>query len=198
MAEHLEPMIKDPGPQSGAAMAQCTPLQRRFVMAMLTRGDMSHGDCARMAGSAGTSQNSLRVMAHQLLAHPKVKAAIHEQAELRLASAKIMAVSQLVQMANSPSNDATKLKAVSMILNRVGMHEVSESHVVHTDMNQALEDDLATLEHWATLTGTTLAPEYQKLLDARKKIAPVLENTPIVSETEYEAIDPDEDILGPS
>jgi phage terminase small subunit len=196
MAQHLEPTVPDPGPQSGAAMAQCTPMQRRFVMAMLTCGDLNHGACAKLAGSKGSSYESLAVLAHQMLANPKVKAAIQEQAELRLASAKIMAVSQLVQMAAAPSNDATKLKAVLAILNRTGMHEVSESHVVHTDMNQALEDDLATLEHWAKMTGTTLAPEYQRLLDARKKIAPVLENDPSESIIEHEAIDPDADILG--
>ena len=48
-------LLEDPGPGCGAAMAKLTPNQRRFVMALLTLGDLNHSQAAKMAGFPNAS-----------------------------------------------------------------------------------------------------------------------------------------------
>jgi len=113
-----------------------TDRQRRFVIALLELGDMNHTRAAAMAGYAGTTGNAMRVIAHRLFHDDRVQAAIHEEATRRLASGKIMAVSKLLDIANSAPEPKDKLKAIGMILNRVGMHEKTEHHVTTMDLSK--------------------------------------------------------------
>jgi phage terminase small subunit len=162
-------LLEDPGPGCGAAMAKLTPNQRRFVMALLTLGDLNHSQAAKMAGYNCSTPQSFAVCASQLFAMPKIQEAVHEQAVLRLASGKVMAVSQLLILASSSTNESVKLKACATILNRTGMHEVSEHRVEKVDMNKTLEEDLDQLALLAKRSNMPLAPEWQRLIDEREK-----------------------------
>ncbi len=67
----------------GAAMKALNPRQRGFVLALYELGDRpAHSDCARAAGYEG-DDNYLRVQGHRLSHHPKVLAAIREEADRR-------------------------------------------------------------------------------------------------------------------
>ena len=179
-------IMEDPGPSSGAAMARITPLQRRFVMALLMLGDLNHSQAARLAGCKCCSAASFAVAAHQMFHKPLVQEAIHEQAKVRLASAQIMAASHLVKMANESTNEVTKLKALTAILNRTGHHEVTEHHVHATRVNVNIDQDLQELATLAKNSGVPLSPEMQKLLERKSN---VIDITPAPA-------DPDDDILG--
>ena len=139
--------------QLGPAMQACTPLQQRFVIALLELGDNNFTRAAAMAGSTAKAEG-LRVVAHQLAHHPKVLEAIHEEAIARLASAKVLAVSKLIDAMNTAPEWKDKLKAIDMLLNRAGMHTISETRVSgevkHLHSN---EDAIAQIEDLAGRLG---------------------------------------------
>jgi hypothetical protein len=148
------------------------------------------------------------VTAHSNFANPKIQEAIQEQAVLRLASGKIMAVSQLLIMAASSTNETVKLKACAAILNRTGMHEVSEHRVETVNMNQTLEEDLDHLALLAKQSNMPLAPEWQRLIDERERrkqtgrsMKGMIEEGPSILEGielqagEYAEIDPDAELF---
>ena len=126
----------------GPAMRACTQLQRRFVIALLELGDNNHTRALQMAGYAGESQNSLRVHAHVTAHNPKVLAAIHEEAVARIASGKIMAVSWLLKAVTDAPEWKDKLKAIDMLLNRAGMHTITEQRINgQVDVNVRNDND---------------------------------------------------------
>jgi hypothetical protein len=194
-------LIADPGPEAGPKMALCTPMQRRFVMALLELGDLQHSRAARMAGSQAINENSLAVSAHGMFHNRKVQEALHEQAIGRLAAGKIMAVSQLLIMANSTTNETVKLKALLAIMNRTGLHEITEHRVETVNINSTLEEDLDQLAILAKQSGQPLSPEWQRMVDARaarksknspdEPVSADVETLPLI---EHQA-DPDADIL---
>lgn len=114
----------------GPAMRALNSRQRQFVYALLETGTTDHTRAARMAGYTSESAQGVRTQAHRLAHNPKVQAALHEEAQKRLGSAKVMAVSELVRIAESSQNEAVKLKAIEKILNRSGLHEKTEHKVV--------------------------------------------------------------------
>jgi hypothetical protein len=197
----MNEIIQDPGPGAGPKMALCTPMQRRFVMALLELGDLQHSRAARLAGSQATNENSLAVSAHQMFHNRKVQEALHEQAIGRLASGKIMAVSQLLMMANSTTNETVKLKALLAIMNRTGLHEITEHRVETVNINSTLEEDLDQLAILAKQSGQPLSPEWQRMVDARaaRKAPRTSEDRPEDRPDEPLTIehqpDPDADIL---
>jgi hypothetical protein len=188
-------IIPDPGPNAGPKMALCTPMQRRFVMALLELGDMQHSRAARMAGSKAINANSLAQSAHEMFHNRKVQEAIHEQALGRLQSVKIMAVSQLAVMAQSATTETVRLKALLAIMNRTGLHEITEHRVETVNINSTLEEDLDQLALLAKQSGQPLSPEWQRMVDARasrKSKNSLNSEEPVLIEHQP---DPDADIL---
>jgi phage terminase small subunit len=189
--ENKSIVLADPGPECGEKMALCTPMQRRFVMALLMLGDLSHAQAARLAGSKASSANSLNVAAHQMFHNERVQAAIHEQAANRLSSAQIMASSQLVILAHTSTNESVRLKALLAILDRTGHHQISETHVLSTNYNVNLDQDLDNLALLVKNSKIVISPDIQKMIDDRQKKMKMIDITP-----EREYADPDADILG--
>ena len=136
----------------GPAMRALTQKQRQFVYALLETGTNDHTQAARLAGYKSDNLPSLRVMANQTAHNPKVQAALHEEAEKRLGAAKIMAVSELVRLAESSQNESTKLKALGMLLNRAGLHEKTE-HKVTVEHEEGSGDLLARITYLAGALG---------------------------------------------
>ena len=136
-------------------------------MALLELGDLQHSRAARMAGCDCKNDNSLRQSAHSLFHNRKVQEALHEQAIGRLASTKIMAVSRLAIMADSSTDEKVRLKALLAIMNRTGLHEITEHRVETVNINSTLEDDLDQLALLAKQSGQPLSPEWQRMVDAR-------------------------------
>lgn len=117
---HIDPKTMGP------AMQACTAMQRRFVICLLEMPNSDHTAAARMAGYADTGTSSIRSAACRLAHDPKVQAAIQEEAKKRMDGAAILAVSRLVEMLDNPGHK-DHFKAITAVLNRVGLHEKSES-----------------------------------------------------------------------
>ena len=130
----------------GPAMSALTEKQRLFVLYLLESGSDNHTRAAAFAGYASESENSLRVTAHRLAHDAKVQAAMHEEAQRRMRASAIMASSRLIEIANNPMHK-DQLRAIGMLLNRVGLHEASEHKVTveHTMSDSEMRARIVTL-----------------------------------------------------
>lgn len=123
---HIEPDYK-----LGPAMQACTEGQQRFVIALLESGGRNRTAAAAMAGYEG-DRNTLSRTAYRLAHDARIQAALREEGQKRLGSAAVLAASYLVELIENPDptiQPKDKLKAVEMVLNRVGMHAMSEHKV---------------------------------------------------------------------
>lgn len=167
--EITRPILVDVPPEEdlGPKMKALNKRQRAFVSACLELGTMNNKRAAALAGYSG-DDNTLGVCGHRLAHNPLVQEAMHEEAGRRLGSAKIMAVSQLLVIADQSRDEKVKLKAISMILNRTGMHETSEHKVVTRDESKT---DEAMIERINKLAGE-LGLDPAKLLGNRVPALP--------------------------
>lgn len=137
---HLEGVgtIQDPDIQGlGPAMLALTPRQRRFVVGVMLFGGLNHTKAAVASSDTVYASNSTaRAIAYGLAHNPKILEAIREEGLKMLAGSSVMAIHTVLDIANDPTAEKKdRLKAVGMILNRVGMSEMTEHKVavVHTD-----------------------------------------------------------------
>lgn len=113
-----------------AMQALPTEKMRAFVYAMLDSGGSNQTACYQAAyGYTGQSEQWHRVNAHQLAHDERIQAAMFEEAQRRLKSGAILAVSELLKIAANGENK-DKTKAIGMILDRVGMHAQTEHKLV--------------------------------------------------------------------
>src|ERR1017187_988497 len=116
----------------GPAMKRCTPLQRRFVMAVLMIGAGQHKRAAMLAGYSGDA-NQLSVTGFRTAHTPYVQAALHEEADKRLGGAAIEAVNVVIEQLSNPKLSARDQRAAAeMVLNRTGHHAKTEHSVTVT------------------------------------------------------------------
>lgn len=121
--------IDDPNEEHfGPKMLKLTPLQRRFVWAVLNFPGGKDWQIAKAAGYSTNSHGALRVQAHVLFHSEKVIAALHEEASKRLRSSSVLGVSILVKIAQTDGH-RDQLRAAEALLNRVGLHEMTEHKV---------------------------------------------------------------------
>lgn len=135
----------------GPAMRALNERQRQFVFALLEQGTTNYTRAAAVAGYGNTDE-SRKVIAHRLAHDPKILAAMQEEGKSRITAGVVMAASELVRIAedsNTPTRE--KLRALEMIMNRGGLHAMTESRqtIVHeTDEGAAvarIRDLAATL-----------------------------------------------------
>jgi len=91
-------------------------------------GDVPYVEAARLAGYGG-NHNTLRVQGARLAHDPAIRDAMLEEGIGRLGSAVPVATAVLVQLAQVATKDSTRLKAISMILNRAGIPEATVHNV---------------------------------------------------------------------
>lgn len=155
-----------PRAQWGPAMqALPTDKQRLFVCAMLETGGRSMTEAARIAGygSDDGHPNALRVSASRLAHDADILAAMDEESAKRLRSNRILAVSTLEHIIKSGMKDSDRLKAIEMLLNRTGLHAMSEHKVVTSDTSRSDEELVKRLRHLAKESGM---PENELLRQA--------------------------------
>lgn len=154
-----------PRSQWGPAMkALPTDKQRLFVCAMLETGGRSMTEAARIAGyGSGEHPNALRVSACRLAHDADILAAMDEESAKRLRSNRILAVSTLEHIIKSGMKDSDRLKAIEMLLNRTGLHAMSEHKVVTSDTSRSDEELIKRLRHLAKESGM---PENELLRQA--------------------------------
>lgn len=120
----------------GPAMLKLTERQQKFVMAMIELGGVGH---ARAAISAGYSYNpdkpnKIEVQAYCLAHDEKIQDAIKEVGIRMLNAGAILAVKTVLEIADNPQAEMKdRLKAAEMIMNRTGLHALTEhkATVVH-------------------------------------------------------------------
>jgi hypothetical protein len=121
----------------GEAMLALTPRQRKFVTVLLTSGRNNHAAAAGLAGYQGTA-DTLAVTGHRLAHDQRVLRAIREEADRRIRAHAVLATSVLIEIAEDPmAQNKDKLKAVEMLLNRGGLHAITESKQIieHHDLS---------------------------------------------------------------
>jgi phage terminase small subunit len=122
----------------GPAMRNLNVKQRAFVIAMMESGGLNHTEAAIRAGYT-THPGTARVTAHRLAHDDNILAAIQEEANRRMRSGAILAVKVLLEIVDDQGAKHTdRLKAVEMLLNRSGLHAVTEQtiKVEHRDMTE--------------------------------------------------------------
>lgn len=169
----IAPLQYPPDTDMGPAMAALRPRQRAFVIAMLETGEDNHTRCAMMAGYGGT-ESSIRVQAFRLAHDEKIQAAIVEQAGRRMKTGAIMATGTLLSIAKNPVHK-DQLKAAVEILNRSGLHAITETkHTVeHTINDKAMVAKVVELAKGLNIDPKVLLGQYGVVLDAEfTEIAP--------------------------
>ncbi len=121
----------------GPAMQALTPMQRRYVLALIEPqkpgADGMNGTAAAEAAGYQGDRKKLAEIGSRLRHNPKVVAAIHEEALKHLMGARLLATRVLTEIAGDVTQKgADRLKAADMILNRTGIIEETKSEVVVT------------------------------------------------------------------
>jgi phage terminase small subunit len=135
------PEISDPSFESlGPAMLALNPAQRRFVCAALIFPTGKDWQIAKAAGYASASHGALRHTAWRLMHDEKIIEAMHEEADKRLRGSALLGVSVITKIARTDGH-RDQLKAAEALLNRLGMHEMTEHKVSveHKQPAQILE-----------------------------------------------------------
>lgn len=171
----------------GPAMRKLsTELQRKYVLIRVMQGKSNFAKAAELAGYSAVSEGSLRVTAHRLEHDPKIQAAIHEeslrQARHNLGSALVRASERVIDVMENPQNKAADtLKAASIIMDRMGLHQVTE----HRSTVEHIGDSPETIERVRRLAAT-LGLDPEKLLGSRLN-----KQKPVITDAEFvEVLDP--------
>lgn len=111
----------------GPKMAKLTPMRRAFVLNIMAQGDRNATRAAKDAGYSEVSPGSLRVQAHNLWHNEDIQEAIHEEATRRLKGLLPMAVNTIATIMENPQEGgAVRLKAAHGVMDRAGIHAVTE------------------------------------------------------------------------
>lgn len=177
--------------QLGPAMrALPTDNMRRFVIALLEIGQLNYTKAAALAGYSQESPGALQVTASRLAHDTRILAAIHEESDRRLHAGAAMAVSQLLLIADAAPKQSDRLKAIEMILNRTGLHAMSEHKVTVNDVSNTDDAMIARIKEIAAKLGL----DQSKLLGGAEKVEKAVAEVVDVEYTEH-SVEGLEDIL---
>lgn len=160
------PLAPEPDGSLGPAMlALASDRQRAFVRAMIeTGGNATHAEHARMAGFLG-DRNTLTATGCRLANDPAVQAAIVEEGAKLMHTGVILATSHLLHLCKNAREEKDQLKAINMLLNRVGLHEKTEHKLTVRH-----EQSEAQMIREITALAQTLGIDAQKLIGNTKII----------------------------
>lgn len=114
-------------------MMALTEMQRKFVLAMASD---PFGGAKKWAIAAGYSnvKDGAKVRGHELVHSPKIEAAVLEVGRSMISTVgPVLAAHAMLRVAANPKAK-NHLRAVEMLANRVGLHEVQEINVRRTDL----------------------------------------------------------------
>lgn len=124
----------------GPAMNALNDRQRAFVVALYASGTRNPVVAARMAGYEDNGSGAIRNQAHRLIHRDDIQAAILEEGKRRMRGLIPFAMKQLEEIAENPQHKQ-QAAAVMAILNRGGIHEVTERNVnVNVKLSREEED----------------------------------------------------------
>ena len=151
----------------GPKMRALTVLQRRFVLILVGCANNAT-EAARLAGYSGDN-DTLAKTATRLRHTPAVQDAIDEEARKSLYGAKLLAVQVLRDVLEDPTEKTHyRLKAVAMVLNRVGMPEVFNQSITveHKLSSDELIKNIGDMARKLNLDPKQLLGSYGITIDA--------------------------------
>ena len=117
----------EPNPRLGPKMNALVPKRRAFVQALMNQGTRNATQAAAAAGYSQVSNESLRVQASNLMHDDAVQEAIQEEAKRRITTMLPLALETVAAIMENPQEGgATRLKAATTVMDRTGVHAVSE------------------------------------------------------------------------
>lgn len=180
-ATRRDPIVHAPPEATlGPAMLALNDRQRNFVVALLETGSANHTEAAAMAGYSG-DRATLQVTGHRLAHDDRVLEAIREEAHRRMRSSAILASSALVEIISNREGEETKdrLKAIDMLLNRVGLHGTTEhkTTVTHTMDEKQMVARIKALAEGLGLDAKKLLGSAGVVIDAEFREVPAEETS---------------------
>lgn len=164
----------------GPAMQALSEKQRRFVMAMLEQGGVGPRRAALAAGYQETEKsNGAAVSGHRLAHDPRIQEAIKEVSLKAINAGTFVAVKFVLDtIADETAEKKDRLKAAEMVMNRTGLHAMSESRTTVTHKTESRAEMIKDI----TLMARTLGVDPQKLLGGA------------VTEADFVEVKPEDDI----
>jgi hypothetical protein len=124
----VQALIVVPEEVCGPALAALSPPQRAFVIALVQFG-CTGAEAARRAGYSDRGEGG-KVVAYRLTHDDRVQAAILEESRKVMRAEGPRSILTLVQIRDDKELDAkSRIKAATELLNRGGLHAISEQHV---------------------------------------------------------------------
>jgi hypothetical protein len=165
----------------GPKMASLTELRRKFVYNLMNQPKRNATAAAEAAGYSAVSRASLMVQAHLLLHDSNIQDALVEETERRLRGCLPAAVATIAEIMENPQEGGSnRLKAAEMVMDRSGLHAVSET--IQTDGGPLQEPD--RMKRIIELARSMNMP-VEKLIGRRLALQKPTEE-PLVLEGEYE------------
>jgi len=166
----------------GPAMLALTPQRRAFVQAKVFFG-VDNKKAAEMAGYSPVSPHSLESQGYKLAHDPLVQEALREESVKMMRSEGVRSLHTLVNLRDDTSiAPRERLRAAIEIMNRCGLHAVTESHVSVEHRMSDAEKDRRILALCAEM-GLSEA-------EAKKMLISPLEAKK-VADAEFEVIEPE-------
>ena len=156
------------GPERGLGpkMRALSPLARNFVICLSQRATRNNAEAYRAAGGRG---NNIKQMAYSLAHDERVQAALVEENRRRVKNMFPAAVEELAALLDNPQLGATeKLKVITTVLDRAGMHAISESKTTIEHIGQD-NDLLKASASLAAVLGIDISELIGARLAAREK-----------------------------
>lgn len=158
---------------------------RKYVLIRVMQGRPNFAKAAELAGYSPESEGYLRVQGHRLERDPNIQSAIHEeslrQARHNLGSMLVRASERVGEVMENPQVKAgDTLKAAEIIMDRMGLHAVSE----HKSTVEHIGDSPETIERVRRLA-SKLGIDPEKLLGSR------LNKQPVVTDADFSVVPTD-------
>lgn len=158
----------------GPKMNALPPMRREFVRALMNQGSRNASMAYRAAGYSQASDLSVRVNASILMHDDAVQEAIQEEARRRITAMLPLAIETVATIMENPQElGSTRLKAASAVMDRGGVHAVSE-RITREEPLERDPDQVKRIMGLAQVLGIPI----EQLLGARLAIHP----TPMITD----------------
>ncbi len=137
MSEHSTPAAMElpPGENLGEAMralVAASPFMARWAVAKVETG-ASDKECARLAGYSAASEHALEATGYRVKNDPRVQAAILELSQSLMRTEGPKSIKTLVMLRDDTKvKPEVRMKCAVELMNRAGMHAVSEGKLTVT------------------------------------------------------------------
>lgn len=172
MRTRLPATIEIPGPDSlGPCMNALSDRERAFVIALYALACRDPVDAARAAGYTDNANGAIRVAAHRLMHRDTIQAAILEEGKRRMKGLMPVAMKHLGDIIENPQHKQ-QVAAIFGVLNRGGLHEVSEAKHVH-EIVMTRDQKIEEIKQFATQLGIDPRKLLGRVVDAEFEEIPL-------------------------